>query len=263
MAREIQMRMLPDPTHLASLHSAVRIAACIEPAEEVGGDFFDCFILGAPPNQSSTNVSGQRLFLVVGDVSGKGVPAALLMSMTCMLLRTRSAWHSSAAALLEEVNRVLSRDNESCMFVTAWCGFLDLRTRELTFASAGHNAALVRSESAAVRELYPPRGVVMGATQDASYHDAHVTLDVGDVLYVYTDGVTEAASVDAKLYSEQRLIAALRDSQCASPEGVTRFISETLRRFSAGTPQSDDITMLAVQFATQPPRESGARASSV
>ena len=262
VAREIQMRMLPDPAHLDSLHPAVRVAASIEPAEEVGGDFFDCFTLGAAPNQSPESGSGRRLFLAVGDVSGKGVPAALLMSMTCMLLRTRAAWHSSAASLLEEVNRVLSRDNESCMFVTTWCGFLDLQTRELTFASAGHNAALVRSGSAEVRELSPPRGVVMGALQEARYQDARVTLDAGDVLYLYTDGVTEAASVETELYSEGRLMGALRDSQCNSPEGVTHFVAATLRRFSAGAPQSDDITMLAVQCVTESSRDSGAQAPS-
>lgn len=247
VAREIQMRILPDPTHLGSLHPAVRIAARIETAEEVGGDFFDCFTLAAPLREGQTGAPGRRLFLAIGDVSGKGVPAALLMSMTCTLLRTRAARHTSAAGLLEEVNLTLSRDNETCMFVTVWCGFLDLTTRELTYASAGHNAALVRAASSEVRELQAPRGIVLGADANVRYRDAHVRLDPGDVLYLYTDGVTEATSVATELYSEGRLMGALRDSRCDSPEAVTRFVADTVRRFAAGAPQADDITMLAVQ----------------
>jgi phosphoserine phosphatase RsbU/P len=236
IAHDIQMKLLPQGVPDIAESGGCEAFALLEPAREVGGDLYDMFF-----------VDRKRLCIVVGDVSGKGVPAALFMAMTKTFLKAVAQETGQPAAILDRVNRELSRDNDSCMFVTVFCGLLDVSTGELRYANAGHNAPLLVSGGAA-SFLEGGRGPVVGIVEDARYVEGVRPMSPGDVLILYTDGVTEAFDGRGEQFAEERLVREAAAPAEERVEGLVRRIAGAVELFANGTPQSDDIAIVAVRY---------------
>jgi sigma-B regulation protein RsbU (phosphoserine phosphatase) len=238
-ARDIQVGMLPRAFPPFPGRSDIDVYAMLESAKQVGGDLYDYVLLDR-----------DRLFFVVGDVSGKGVPAALFMAMTMTLFKaTALAAQAGPDAIMARVNAELSRDNAGQMFVTAFCGVLDLRTGSVEFANGGHEAPFVRCADGTVARLSKTRGMALGVFEDAEFELSRHTLKPGDALILFTDGVSEAANADDDLFTIGRIEAALgavkRD---ASARGLAEGLAEDVRVFVGEAPQSDDLAILVVRY---------------
>ncbi|MCF1182287.1 SpoIIE family protein phosphatase [Marichromatium gracile] len=234
IAHDIQLSILPR--RLAP-HPAFDLHALVEPAREVGGDFYDCFALDADHH-----------CLVIADVAGKGVPAALFMAVAKTLVKAASAPGRGPAEVLERVNAELARDNPRCMFVTLFCAVLDHRSGELIHSNAGHNPPLLLRAAGEIEPLPSQGQLVLGVMEGAHYRDARARLAPGDRLLLYTDGVTEAMDADAGLYGEARLREALRALGPGSAQTLVEGILDEVHAFAGDTPQADDITLMALAY---------------
>ena len=241
IARAIQMNFLPKRFPPFPEQSAFDLFAALEPAKEVGGDLYDFFM-----------IDDNHLFFSVGDVSDKGVPAALFMAVTKTLMKGIVEQGLTPAEVLARVNVELCRNNDSAMFVTLACAMLDTSTGELLYSNAGHNPpVLIRSGG--IPEMLPvPPGLVLGAMEEAIYATSTVSLVPGDRLLFYTDGVTEAMDMDQHLFSENRLLEVMAALNSATPRRVVEQIMTAVRNHAGEAAQSDDITVLALQFKGRP-----------
>lgn len=233
LAREVQMAML---SREFPRRPEFELAAALKSARAVGGDLYDF------------HADDKRLWLLVGDVSGKGFPAALLMAVTKTLFRGLVQVESSPSAVLTAMNRELSRDNESGMFVTAFAACLDLASGEVAFSNAGHNRPYVLGTAGPPRRVGEAAGTALGVVPGYEYPAGRLRLFAGEGLYVYTDGVTEAFAGDRAQFSETRLEACLTGLAGASAQRIVEASLEAVRAFSGETPQSDDIAILAVRY---------------
>ncbi len=235
IAHEIQESMLPK---VFPQRPEFELYALMTPAKEVGGDFYDFFF-----------VDEHRLCFVVGDVSGKGVPAALFMAITKALLKNEALRGLPTDEILARVNNILFPDNQSCLFVTIFCCILDARTGEVQFCNAGHNPPLVCGAGGCAEYIKVPGGFVVGVMENTKCDRHTLTLKPGEMLFLYSDGVTEAMDPEHKMFSEERLQAALtQHKDDPALEGMILKLREEVHAFVSGAPQSDDITMLAVRF---------------
>ncbi|HOW43448.1 MAG TPA: SpoIIE family protein phosphatase [Candidatus Omnitrophota bacterium] len=238
IAHEIQTGILPRIFPAFPDRKEFDIYAMMEPAKEVGGDFYD-FCL----------IDEKRLFFVMGDVSGKGVPAALFMMITKTLLKNEALQGLAAHEILYKVNNILALDNTATMFATVFCGILDTATGEVEFANAGHNPPLVSLDGRPFEFLTVDKGFVLGPMQNFKFTSRKLNLGHGDTIFLYTDGVTEAMDPEKRLFSEQRLQDALsrlgRDKYLVE---MIRTVREEVSVFVRNAPQSDDITMLILRF---------------
>ena len=237
IAHSIQMSMLPPGEHLFPERSEIQAHAIMEPAKDVGGDLYDAFF-----------VSPERLFIAIGDVSGKGVPAALFMAKTITLLRMEAVRRRSPAAILEAVNRALCNGNDSGMFVTLFCGILDIETGQFGFANAGHNPPLYLDAQGVPGTLAVKKGLVAGIMEDSRYPLVSLQMSPGESLLLYTDGVTEALNANEELYSEARFIEVVAQQGRESPKNLVETVRHGIAAFAQGAPQADDITMLALRY---------------
>lgn len=237
IARDIQMGTLPKIFPPFPDDQAVDLYAIIEPAREVGGDFYDFF-----------NVDDDHLCFVIGDVSGKGVPASLFMAITKTLIKVTAAPDLPPDEILTRVNNLLAEDNEACMFVTIFLGILDKRTGEIEYANGGHNLPILTPRKGELRFIEKSKGTVVGAMEGTVFQRGTLKLDCDDCLFLYTDGVTEAESAAAKFFSDQRLLDDLHEFQQSTPKEMALGIMEKVKSFTQGAPQSDDITMMILQF---------------
>jgi phosphoserine phosphatase RsbU/P len=236
-AAEIQRSFLPDGELKG--RSDFALGAAMTPARAVGGDFYDYFPL-----------DNGRLGLVIGDVSGKGVPAALFMAVTRTLLRAAALRGEAPGECLTEVNRVLLRDAASSLFVTLFYGVLDPGTQTLSYSNGGHNPPFVlRAGSEAC--LLPGRGLPVGTLDEATYPTGEAVLRPRDVLFLYTDGVTEAMDTAGEQFTTARLQAALQCGDWSAPAVLVRDVLAAVRQFTGDAPQSDDLTALAVLYPGQ------------
>jgi phosphoserine phosphatase RsbU/P len=239
-ARQLQMGMVPQTFPEPTAAFPVDLYGRMEPAREVGGDLYDFFEIGG------------KLFFLVGDVSGKGMPAALFMARTKSLIRLASELMSGTTAepapaeIIERVNRELCENNTDMMFVTLFFGILSPATGEVAYCNAGHNAPYYVSggKIAAIEE---PKGVILGVRSQATFETGALTLAPGETLYLYSDGVTEAYNVAGELFSEERLEAVLTGQAGRSSRAMIGGIDEALSAFVGTALPSDDITMLAVR----------------
>lgn len=234
-AHQIQMAMLPRLPDHGRLVDGCDVAATLIPAKAVGGDLFD--LVPLPDG---------RLMFLVGDVSDKGAAAALFMAKTVTLANLLGRERVAPGALLARLNRELCHDNEACMFVTAVCGVLDPESGEVLYANAGHNPPLLCRPENNAHYLEMPTGTALGVFDDAEYPEARHALQAGEILLLYTDGVTEAINHAEELFGEARLEAlpiGLFDTSRAMVEGVVRAVEE----FAEGVEQADDITVLALR----------------
>jgi sigma-B regulation protein RsbU (phosphoserine phosphatase) len=237
VARDIQMGIVPRMFPAFPDRPEVELYAMLDSAKEVGGDFYDYYPL-----------DDDRIFFVIGDVAGKGVPASLFMAVTMTLFKAYARPDRSPVEVAAKVNDKLARDNETGLFVTAFCAALDLRTGRLDYANAGHNLPVVVRPAGTADFLPRCGGLVLGAVPDFPYQSGTLTLAPGETLLVYTDGVTEAMDGDNALFGNERLLeCCLADRRRALKELVAG-IFEAVRAHAGDAPQSDDITILAVRY---------------
>lgn len=215
----------------------IEIAARAEPAKEVGGDFYDVFWL-----------DDRRLALVIADVAGKGVPAALVMAETRTLLRGVAPATSGPAQCLGLANNLLAEDNDTGMFVTVFLGMLDLATGRLTYANGGHNPALIRHADGQVSTIGMGDGLALAVVEDFPFDEGELTLQPGDTLVLYTDGVTEAFDIDDQPFGDGRLkIVVEQTAGCTAAETMSALF-EAVDSFVGDAPPSDDTTVLTLRY---------------
>lgn len=237
IAHDIQMNILPKTFPPFPDKAEFDIFAMIEPAREVGGDFYDFYLL-----------DGDRLCFLIADVSGKGVPAALFMSVTKTFFKVFAHNAQMPHQLLDAVNSELSENNDSAMFVTVFCGILHYKTGELYFANGGHLPPVLIRKDTPPTFIDMPDGVVLGVFRDYKYETAKIRLQKCDKLILYTDGVTEAMNDKNELYDSERLVKCLKVISHMSIQDTTKNLMRDVRVFTEGAPQSDDITILCLDF---------------
>lgn len=240
VAREIQMSTMPKVFPPFPDRKDFGIHAAIKPAREVGGDFFNFLLV--------EHERRECLFFVIGDVSGKGVYAALFMAVANTLIQTVARAGLPPNEVLTVVNRQLSQDNDACMFVTVFCGVLDLASGSVTFSNGGHNPPYLLSNGDGLSTLVQARNTVLGLDGDAEYSSHTVTLRPDEGLFLYTDGVTEAMDENEEQFGESRVESLLHQSLDADARALVESALERVRDFTAGAPQSDDITLLALRY---------------
>lgn len=237
LAHNIQMGLLPKQFPPFPERKEFDIYASMVPAKEVGGDFYDFFMLDE-----------HRLGIAIGDVSGKGVPAAIFMAVTRTLLKATAMRGLPPDECIEHVNRMLARENEAEMFVTIFYGILDPRTGLLQYCNAGHNDPCILRPSGEVGFLPRTNGLPVCVLDDYSYDARHVTMRRGDSLVLYTDGVTEAQNERGTMFGTPLLRAGLQLVAGAQPEGVIGHLVDEVSRFQGTAAQWDDVTVLAVKY---------------
>jgi sigma-B regulation protein RsbU (phosphoserine phosphatase) len=237
IAHSIQMSFLPKEFPPFPEKGEFEIYAMIEPAKEVGGDLYDFFLLNE-----------DNLFFSIGDVSDKGVPAALFMAVTKTLMKSIAKYGIEPSDILTKLNSELCKENESMMFVTIFCGILNCKTGELTYSNAGHNPPLIIHSDQRTEWLHVPKGLVLGAIEDAGYKTERTLLYPGDTLFLYTDGVTEAMNSSKNIYSDRRLQGTVEKGTVTAAESLVEYVMRSVKDFSGSETQSDDITILAVHF---------------
>ena len=240
IAARIQTKMLSSPgkgVHLTSPEGAAAdIMSCLVPAREVGGDLYEYRLVG------------HQLVVCIADVSGKGIPASVLMTKCCTLFNAYVSGTDTPdpAELLRYANAQLCRQNQESIFATMWAGVLDLRDGRLSYSSAGHNSPVIVSDRVSFAEKC--QGMPLGLFDDATFRTAICQLAPGDSLLLYTDGITEATGSGNALFGDGRLLAACRESESRNPLVLCHHLLQAVRRYAGESPQSDDITLLCVNY---------------
>ena len=237
LASDIQAHMLPRIFPPFPEHNEFDLYAVMHPAKEVGGDFYDFFMVGE-----------DRLALVVADVSGKGVPAALFMVIAKTLIKNYTQTGMEPAEVFSTVNRLLCDGNDAGLFVTAWMGVLELSSGILTYVNAGHNPPLLKKADEPFEHLRTRGGFVLAGMDNIRYRQSTLTIAPGDRLFLYTDGVTETTDGRQQLYGEKRLQGFLNDHVACNTAEMLRVLQGELQEFAGNAPQFDDITMLLMDF---------------
>jgi sigma-B regulation protein RsbU (phosphoserine phosphatase) len=237
IARDIQMTMLPKTFPPFPDRSDIDVYAQLKPAKEVGGDLYDFYI------------RDEKLLYCIADVSGKGVPASLLMAMTRALFRTVSAHESNPAKIVSNINGPMAAENETDMFVTLFVGVLDLPTGRMRYCNAGHCAPLlIDSAGTRIGPLPVEPNIPVGILTDMKYKIQETTIDPNTTIFLYTDGLTEAENTRHVLFGEERLMEAL---QPLPPQSLIEHVTEVTRQFVGEAEQSDDMTMLTILYSKQ------------
>ncbi len=237
IARQIQHSMLPGVFPAFPERTDFEISALMDPAREVGGDFYDFFL-----------TDDEHLALVIADVSGKGIPAALLMTKAMGLIKNQLLAGSSPAEALRRVNVQLCEGNEQNMFVTAWVAVLALSSGQGVSVNAGHEHPTLRRSGGLYELVCYRHSPVLGALPEADYRERRFVLQPGDSIFVYTDGVPEAADEQNRLFGSERMLDALNRDPEAVPEVLLQTVLESVEAFAGKAPQFDDITMLCLRY---------------
>ena len=237
MATEIQTSMLPSTFPAFPDRSEFDIYASMDPAKEVGGDFYDFFL-----------IDDDHLATVIADVSGKGVPAALFMMSSKILLNDHATIGGSPAEILERVNKLVYANNKAHMFVTVWLGILEISTGRLTSASAGHEYPMI-NVNGKYELLKDKHGLAIGAMPNSKYKDTEITLNKGDSVFVYTDGVAEATDANNELFGTDRTLEALNAIRAGvSQKEILAGVRSAVDAFVKEAPQFYYLTMLGLKY---------------
>jgi len=236
VAGEIQRGMVTSDFSAWS-GDPVEVYARLEPAKEIGGDLYTVFPLDE-----------DRLCLVIGDVSGKGVPAALFMAITTTLVRSIARQFAAPEEIVARVGAELCRDNRSNMFVTLLCAVLDIRRGVLSCATGGHLSPVIVGAGGEPRFAFEKVGTIIGVVPDVAIHTADIRLEPRDLVVACTDGVTEAMDAAEEQFGDQRLLSHLRGGPAATARETVDGLVEAVRGFAGGAPQSDDIAVLALRY---------------
>ena len=232
IAQAIQMGMIPKSFPAFPERDDISLAAKLVPAKEVGGDLYDFFI------------DNEKLYFIIGDVSGKGIPASLVMAVTCRLFRSVSAHLDKPEDIITSLNNSLSDGNESNMFCTAFLGILDLKTGHLAYCNAGHNAPLVIGKDGNVSAMDVIPNLPLGLFGGFPYQGQETVIEKETMLYLFTDGVNEAENNEMEQFSDERLIAMLKKNSASEPNEIIDVTYAEVQRHADGATQSDDITVM-------------------
>ncbi|HUH79248.1 MAG TPA: SpoIIE family protein phosphatase [Methanoregula sp.] len=239
IAADIQQSFLPETiTQIEGFDIAARSVM----AKEVGGDFFDVIPFEVIPLRKD------RLGLMIADVSGKGIPAALFMALSRIVVRVNASWHQDRPAdAIRDANVIITADSKSGMFVTLFYGVLDAGSKSLSYVNAGHNPPLLcHGVDGSFTEL-PATGIAMGARADARYRADAVRIGTGDVMILYTDGITEAENAGLEMFGTERLKEVILRSRALSSQEISGNILDAIKGFCGDHPQSDDITLMVIR----------------
>ena len=236
-AKSIQAGVLPHHFPLFPERKEFDIYASMDPAKEVGGDFYDVFM-----------IDDDHLALVIADVSGKGIPASLFMLIAKTLIKNGAQMGGTPAEILTYVNQQLLDGNEAKMFVTVWLGILTISTGHVIEVNAGHEKPVIYTSGGRFELLRRKHGFVCGARKKITYTDDEFDLSPGDMLFVYTDGVPEATNGNGKRYGEERMMEALNKNIGSTPEQLLKKMHEDVDSFVKSAEQFDDLTMLALTY---------------
>ncbi|MFH1836620.1 MAG: SpoIIE family protein phosphatase [Candidatus Omnitrophota bacterium] len=237
IAHDIQMDLVPKIFPPFPDRKELDIYAVLQPAKEVGGDFYDYFF-----------IDDNNLCFVIGDVSGKGVPAALFMTMIITLIRTIARDTKDPEEVITKVNKEICRDNRSSTFVTIFYGILNVTTGEVTFINAGHNPPILIGKNNETIPLRSSFGTIVGAFEDAVFKKEKTVLRKGDTLLLYTDGITEALSMKGDPFTEENLTKEILSQEGQSAKNSVEDILKRIRSFSGDSQQGDDITLLVLKY---------------
>lgn len=237
IASDIQMSMVPKSFPPFPNMPEFDLYAVLKPAKEVGGDFYDFFF-----------TDEDHICFAIGDVSGKGVPAALFMAVTRTLLRSHVNRTTTINQSLSKVNNDLCEGNDACMFTTLFSGILNVRTGEISYSNAGHNFPYIFRKNGSVEMVTAANTVALGCMEDIPYNTGQLVLLPGDALVLYTDGVSEAMDKNQAFFTEARLETAICKSEPSAARGIVNQVMEDIDGFVAGAPQSDDITLLVLTY---------------
>jgi phosphoserine phosphatase RsbU/P len=237
VAREIQLGILPKVFPPFPNRHDFDIYATMTAAKEVGGDFFDLFM-----------INNDSLGFVIGDVSGKGIPAAIFMAVSRTLIRATGLKGLSAGECMHYVNNLLCNESVSSMFVTVFYGILNTKTGMLEYANAGHNPPYLLRNDNTIEKLESAGDIVLGCFENKEFSSRKVQLNPNDGIILYTDGVTEAFNKEDEEYGEERFEKLLPSLQPLTVNEIVAGISEDVNLFAQGFPQSDDITLLALKY---------------
>ena len=237
LATHIQAGSLPSVFPAFPDRNEFDLFASMDPAKEVGGDFYDFFM-----------IDDDHLALAIADVSGKGIPAALFMMASKILLDDKAMLGGSPAEILEFVNeRICSSDNDS-MFVTMWLGILEISTGKLSCSNAGHEYPVIKRAGGDYELFRDKHSPAVGTMSGIPFKSYELTLEKGDALFVYTDGVPEATNSDNELFGTDRMVEALNSAKDAKPRDLLRTLRASVDAFVGDAPQFDDLTMLTLQY---------------
>lgn len=232
IARAIQLGMVPKVFPPFPEREDVDVYARISPAREVGGDLYDFFI------------ENDKLYFIIGDVSGKGVPASLVMAVTCRLFRTVASYTDTPEGIVSALNNALSESNDSYMFCTTFVGILDMKSGELKYCNAGHNPPVLLQPDGGALTLDVISNIALGVWYGYEFKGESFMMERGSSLFLYTDGVTEAEDLNKSLYGEERLLNLLRQETSRSPRVITENVIDDVDLHAGTACQSDDITIL-------------------
>jgi sigma-B regulation protein RsbU (phosphoserine phosphatase) len=225
-------------SHDFNIHDNAEIYASMFPAKDVGGDFYDFFVLDKT-----------RVCLVIGDVSGKGVPAALFMAMAKATIKDLALRNLPVDELMNQANNALCKSNEQGMFVTLYVAMLETDTGLLTWSDAGHQPAILKKFGGEAAEIsVKKKGMVAGVMEDYQYQAYSVTLESGDMIFLYTDGVSEANNEAQEMYGTQRLMDTILASSACSAQDLCETVHADVKCFTGIAPQFDDITIMTVAY---------------
>ena len=233
IGQKVQMDMLPDPIE----GEGFNLEAFLKPAQSVSGDFYDFSLL-----------HDGKVYFCVGDVSGKGIPASLFMSVTKSLLNKILDQTHQTKDIITRVNRELSLNNESNMFVTLIIGIMDLETEKLLITNAGHNLPFIKKQSGELVCLDKIQGPLVGTFEGIEFEQKTIEIDKGDIVLFYTDGVTEAQNIRDEFYEDERLEELLKQNEFETASDMTNTVFRSVLRFIGRADQFDDITILAFQY---------------
>ena len=237
LAARIQADSLPNDFPAFPDLNDFDIFATMTPAKEVGGDFYDFFM-----------IDDDHLYIVIADVSGKGVPAALFMMSSKNILGSNALKSLSPAEILENTNNAICKKNKEDMFITAWVGILELSTGRLVAANAGHEYPFIRNADGSFECLKDKHGLLLGEFSDVKYEDYEIKLSKGSKLFVYTDGLPEATDSDTRMFGMDRICDALNIDPEAQPEILLSNVQNSVDEFVKDAEQFDDLTMLCLEF---------------
>jgi len=241
IARKIQMSILPKALSDSDLKGAgFDIHAVIHPAREVGGDFYDHHY-----------IDSDRFCFVIGDVSGKGMPAALFMAVTAAFFKATVRTEQKPDEVLRIVNEELNLQGDQSLFVTVFFGILNTKTGEVLYANGGHNKLVVVRANGETLFLDSPEGMIIGVMENVHFKTGKCVMKQGDTLFMYTDGVTEAMNEKKELFTEERMMKALAQLHGSDTREIISALLKELKNFSGKAPQSDDITMMAVRYGVR------------
>ncbi|MBR2548182.1 MAG: PP2C family protein-serine/threonine phosphatase [Eubacterium sp.] len=237
LATRIQNEMLPNIFPAFPDREEFNIYASMTPAKEVGGDFYDFFF-----------VDQSHLALVIADVSGKGIPAAMFMMMAKTMIQARAMANGSPASVLEDVNNIICENNREQMFVTVWLGILDIETGILTAANAGHEYPVIKPPDGTFDIVKDKHGFVIGGMKGVKYKDYDLKMLPGSKIFVYTDGIPEAKNASDEMFGINRTVLALNRVADKDPEQILPAVEDSVWKFVGDAEQFDDMTMLCIEY---------------